>query len=269
VLSATRDLSLGSPPDDVFNVRLVRHGETTSYQSNSGLTARGRRQALEKGCCLAAEIPAGATVWLPHARTARAAETAKLLGDGLRGAGRLDVGTPYVDEAFDNFRVWCEGKALDPTDVYSAYRRVRDEVPIAERPGWHVEMERYLGIQEAGSDPIAYWLTTPLQHFEPPAAAVRRFWRGVCAAANRAPRGTHLVVSTHSGCLRALATAALGADLGEPLNAEDVTLRLRNPVGRAVVIYRGASVDIEVPAPIAPAWCGGHAVPAYPGADPD
>lgn len=238
--------------DEIASVRLVRHGQTSSYESDSGLTELGRTQAFDKGIALAAEL-AGWPVWLPHAPTARATETAQGLHEGLlQGlagdpAAAVRVMSPYADPLFDNFRLACDGEALDPTQAFGRYRAHREQTPTDQLPGWFAEMDRFVSLMSSGADPITYWLTQPLQHFEPSSSTVRRFWDGIRLALTSAPAGVRLVVSTHSGCIRAVAAAALGYDPGEPHNTEEVAIRVAPTAARAVLYYRGQAVELAVP----------------------
>lgn len=239
-------------------VRLIRHGETRGYQQDLGLSERGRNQVLDKAASLATELDEHAPIQLPHAPTARAAETAQMLAEGLRKAGVADkrIRAPWGNPWFDNFRLWCDGRPLDPTQAMEIYHRTRKNTPAEKLPGWFTEMHRFATIQEAGDDPITYWLTQPLQHFEPAATAVRRFWTGIRrTAADDQPAGMRVLVSTHSGCIRAVATAALGHDPGEPENTEDVTIQLSPAASRAELTYRKQTVEVAIPVTTRPAWC--------------
>ncbi|TNC25174.1 histidine phosphatase family protein [Amycolatopsis alkalitolerans] len=230
-------------------VRLIRHGETRGYHADLGLTGRGRAQSLAKGAQLAA---GPGPVRLLHAPTARATETAAALAEGLLSTnGTLAITGPSVDARFDNFRLWCDEEALDPTQAYAAYASIRDGG--GERPGWFAEIDRFFTIQAAGDDPITYWLTQPVQHFEPAAVAVRRFWHGIVA---HAEPGLRVFVATHSGCIRAVAAAAFGHDPGEPENTEDVLIRIR--AGRAELTYRGRTVELVVPTTVTAPWHEGE-----------
>lgn len=248
---------------DLVDVRLVRHGETRAYTADRGLTERGRQQALAKGTELGRRLTPGSVVRLPHAPTHRAAETAQGIREGLlRGLrdGSLDGGVdgtvveaPVVDERFHNFRLWCDGRALEPTQAYATYRAALD-ASDPRRPGWFAEAHRFFGIMAQGDDPITWWLSQPVQHFEPAAGAVRRFWHAIADHARSGHPGLRVVVSTHSGCIRALAAAALGHDPGEPDNTEDVRVRIPSDADSAVVGYRGQRADIAVPTTADPPW---------------
>lgn len=241
--------------------RLVRHGETSTYHADAGLTDLGRSQAHRKGLDLAMGLGPGAGVLLPHAPAARAAETARVLHAALLSAlaGRDDVtvAAPQRDDRFINFRLWCDGKALDPVEAYAPYQALRDSSLSGrgEVPGWFEEMDRFARVQAAGRDPITYWLTQPVQYFEPAATAVRRFWAGIRAVARGALPGKQVFVVTHSGCIRALAAAAFGHDPGEPANTEDALVRLAPSARRAEVTYRGHTAQVAVPTDVAPPWC--------------
>ncbi|SNR53197.1 Broad specificity phosphatase PhoE [Haloechinothrix alba] len=249
------------PASELATVRLVRHGQTRTYQSDSGLTEVGRQQAYAKGAALAGTLAPGAHVWLPHAPTARAAETATAVRDGIAdnlgstAPERVRLDEPYIDTWFDNLRVWCDGRALDPTQAYATYRARRADTSPDRLPGWFAEMDRFFSLQTCGEDPITFWLTQPLQHFEPASVAVRRFWTGIQQAVRTGPEGLHLLVSTHSGCIRAVAAAAFGYDPGEPRNTEDVTIQIPRAADRAVLAYRGRAVELAVPAETRPPWC--------------
>lgn len=239
---------------DLVDVRLIRHGETQTYTADRGLTDRGREQALAKGSELARRLAPGDVVRLPHAPTNRAAETAAGVREGLLsqdGTERVDVEKPVEDDRFHNFRLWCGDEALDPTQAFATYRAALD---AGTRTDWFDEMHQFSCILAAGGDPIGFWLTQPVQHFEPAAAAVRRFWHGITDHARHAELGLHVFVSTHSGCIRALAAAAVGHDPGEPENTEDVRIRISPQAHRAVLAYRGHGVELAVPTGTAPPW---------------
>lgn len=244
---------------DVVDVRLVRHGQTRTYTADQGLTKRGRHQALAKGAELARQLAPGSMVRLPHAPTNRAKETALVIREGLLyqlGQDRTDdvvVEQPVVDERFDNFRLWCDDRALDPTQAYASYHAMLGTSDDAQ-PGWFTEIHQFYRILASGGDPITFWLTQPVQYFEPAATAVRRFWHGITDHASDAPPGLRVFVSTHSGCIRALATAALGHDPGEPDNTEDASIRLPPSAARAVLTYQGQKVQLAVPTTANPPW---------------
>lgn len=250
----------GETNEESVEVRLIRHGQTKSYAADAGLTPLGRDQAYDKGAMLAAELSAGASVRLPHAPTARAQETAVALREGLlHGIAKLGtpavVGGPDPDEWFANLRVWADGVALDPTQAYGPYQDAKSAGrENGDLSGWTVEMRRWAAVHAAGGDPIAYWLTHPLQYFEPAAAVVRRFWLGIARLIEGANPNDHLFVCTHSGCIRAVATAAFGYDPGEPLNVEDVLIRAIPGRQHVVVTYRGRCVRQPMPTTESAPW---------------
>jgi broad specificity phosphatase PhoE len=244
-------------------VRLIRHGQTQGYISDGALTPLGRWQAHRKGQDLARGIKEGSTVRLLHATTARAQETAVGVREGVLqalsryGIGDVEVEEPQAAEAFDNFQVWCDGKEMDVTAGSQLYARILEEYERSgsgDRPGWIVEMDRFYKIETAGGDPITSWLHQPMHYFEPPINVVRRHWAGIVDQLRDAPPNLRLYVCGHSGPLRALASAAVGHDPGEPYNVEDVRIRVFPDLEHAIVTYRGRGVEIEIPTTVTPSW---------------
>ncbi len=250
-------------------VWLVRHGETRSYSSDSGLTRRGVEQAHRRGVALADAVGTGTPVTeepppggvgssdrrrvrVLTARSNRARETAKQLRQGLldRLPARLgEVPEPEAWAEFDNFAVATPQGRREITDAHDEHARARERhgrAGTGPLPGWVVEIDRFWAAQDDGGDPIRFWLTVPLLHFEPPSRCVRRFWLGVRRLLAQGPPA-HLVVATHSGPMRAFATAALGHDLGEPHNAEVVTVRIDASGELASVTYRDRSHEMWIP----------------------
>lgn len=229
-------------------VHLVRHGETSSYDNDSGLTARGSDQAVQRGRELAAVLSDTDRVRVLHTPTERARLTAKRLVEGLRdeaaAAGQpLQIAPPVSDEGYANVRIWVDGVAVEPTQ---ARPRARALATSPQPPGWVQEAQRFWTAHEEEGDAMGFWLRTPMLFHESPAAVVTRL---LTAAGRRAadPDERHLVVVTHSGCLRALVAWAAGCDRGEPDNAEDVVLEVTGE--EAVVHFRGEVLRSAFPVP--------------------
>jgi broad specificity phosphatase PhoE len=248
-------------------VHLVRHGETVEYRTDTGLTPLGRRQAVAAGRCLAARIGAGEYVTIVHSPRARTRETAILLRDGLveAAATRIEhgeaggvpiVGQPVEEPGFDNFRVCMGDDELEVTAAFGRFVGVRPHGDDTRVPGWVAEADRFWRIHESGGDPIGHWLTQPMQHIEPAVAVVRRMWSTIVrtAADARVSGVDHLVICSHSGPIRAIATQALGADPGEPDHLEELELILDPDGRRATIRFRGTVVDIDVPVTAEPSW---------------
>jgi broad specificity phosphatase PhoE len=245
------------------DVRLIRHGQTQGYSADGALTPLGRWQSHRKGQDLARGVSAGTTVRIVHAPTARAEETASGLHEGLlQGLARFGIEGAVVEDpkpadAFRNFQVWCDGKEQDPTAAFQHFASVLEgyeRTASGNRPGWLVEMDRFWNVEAAGGDPITFWLNHPMQYFEPAALVVRRFWRGVTDAARDGPGQLRILVCSHSGPIRAVATHAVGHDPGEPYNLEDVRIRVLGDLEHAIVTYRGRGVEIEIPTTVTPSW---------------
>ena len=247
------------------DVRLIRHGETQSYGTNAGLTELGKWQAHRKGQNLARGIKDNSKVVIINADTARAKETAFSLKSGLeQGIFRYSIDTDQILEPssmhnFRNFQVWCDGEEKDVTSAFIKYDTVMEKyerIKSGSRPGWLDEIDRFWKVQAAGGDPITYWLSHPLQFFEPPAIVVRRFWRGILKILNDYQKSPKLkiFICTHSGPIRAVATSSVGHDPGEPHNLEDVRIRVFPGNKFALLTYRGRGTEIEIPITNYPSW---------------
>ncbi len=236
------------------DVYLVRHGETQGYSSESGLTPLGSWQAHRRGQELARRVLDGTVLELVCAPTNRARQTAEHvrrgLLDNLRMFGReAQIGEVRDDRNFRNFEVATPDGPRDVTSAFRVYHREMEKyerVGLGERPGWLVDVDRFWGIQQGGGDPITHWLTMPMLHFEAPVSCVRRFWRGIASLRERTA-AKQVVVATHSGPIRAFATAAMGYDPGEPFNTEFVRVRLLAGGATALVLYRNRVQEVAIP----------------------
>jgi broad specificity phosphatase PhoE len=225
-------------------IRLLRHGETSGYSGDLGLSDRGRDQARAAAAALAAEAHGELT--LLHAPSVRARVTAEVLASELTAAG-VTVEGPRPDRGFANFTVAAGGDVREQAEVFGEYADAAP-APLEELPGWLADLARFRTVHESGGDPIELWLKTPLLGFEPPSVAVRRHWRAIGAL----PASRLTVVAAHSGPMRALVAHAFGRDLGEPVNLEAVAVHLDGR--RASVDFRGERASIAVPDVTEPVW---------------
>jgi broad specificity phosphatase PhoE len=226
-----------------MEIRLLRHGETSGYAGDLGLSDRGREQARAAAAALAAEAPGALT--LLHAPSVRAQVTAELLAGELKAAG-VTVDGPRAERGFANFAVAAGGEVREQAEVFGEYAS-REPPSREELPGWLADLAHFRAVHESGGDPIELWLKTPLLGFEPPAVAVRRYWRAIAAQTAELT-----VVAAHSGPMRALVAHAFARDLGEPDNLEPVAIRRER--NRARVDFRGECTKIAVPDTAEPAW---------------
>lgn len=242
-----------SPVREVVEAHLIRHGQTQGYTVDGGLTPLGALQARRRGWEISREIEEGENVALVAAKTSRARRTAEfILGGVEEGTAALEkrasiAGPEFADE-LQNFLVRTPSGLKDPT-VAARWRQTELERPGQNggiSPLWIEEVGRFWDRQQAGLDPIEYWMTFPLVTFEPPASVVRRYWAGLARLAQDGSVD-RLVCAVHSGPMRAFATTAIGRDLGEPENTEEVRVRLKHDLSEAEVSYRGHSRRIEVP----------------------
>jgi broad specificity phosphatase PhoE len=259
---------VGTPDDHRARVVLLRHGETHGYFDDVGLTDLGESQAREAGRALgkdlAGSMSPGERVRLPHAPTARGTATAvallAALVESLDDAGGPDhgivVGDLEPDAHFDSLQFLYDGEARESSGV-AARRLALDRGRPA--PDWALEFDRFdsdHGEASKAGGPIDRWLTSTTRHFEPPQIAVYRLWAGIQALAADPDRGRVALVSTHSGPMRAFVAAALGHDPGEPMNLEQVDVRLDGDT--ATVAFRESLLRVDVPTVIPP-WID----PAY------
>jgi broad specificity phosphatase PhoE len=244
-------------------VRLIRHGQTQGYVTDSALTPLGRWQAHRKGQDLAKGLPDEGVVRVVHAPTARAADTAVGLVAGLHqavaryGIADVTIGEPEPVDGFRNFQAWFDGRELDITAAFYEFATMLEGYERhggGDRPGWMVELDRIWRVQFAGGDPITPWLSVPTHYVEPPSYVVRRYWQGIVDEVRRGQPGTRVYICAHSGPIRAVAAAAFGHDPGEPNNLEDVRIRVHDDLEHATLTYRGRAVEVDVPTTITPSW---------------
>ena len=252
-------------------ISIIRHGITQGYSTDAGLTPMGGWQAHRRGHELARRFDAGDRVRLVCADTNRARQTADQLAlgakDGLSMWG-IDaaIDDPEPIPELRNFGVWTPDGLRDVTSAFRQYQSTNETLErraVGDRPRWLVEIDRFYRTQLGGADPIQEWLTVPMMYFEPPAMCVRRFWRGFhrLIAESTRPDGTmthrRILAATHSGPMRAFATWAHGYDPGEPLNTEEIRVKVREGSGTAFVSYRNRVTEVNVPPPDEfPAWEG-------------
>ena len=228
----------------MLEIRLLRHGETSGYEGDLGLSDRGRDQARTAAAVLAGETHGSLT--LLYAPSVRAQVTAEVLAEDLTAAG-VQVEGPRSERDFANFTVAAGADVREQAEVFGEYAKAGD-TPVEELPGWLADVARFRDVHVSGGDPIELWLTTPLLGFEPPSVSVRRYWRGIRAA----PGDGLTVVAAHSGPMRALVAHAFGRDLGEPDNLEAVAIHLEGE--RARVDFRGRAARISLPERDEPRW---------------
>jgi broad specificity phosphatase PhoE len=256
----TRTKELAAPLDHPVRtgfssqVHLVRHGETQGYSTESGLTPLGGWQSHRRGFDLSKGVRSDERVRIVCADTNRARQTAEHLHrgllDGLVQWGRdADVADPRPMAEFNNFGVATPSGVKDVTAAFREYQAVmerHERMASGDRPLWMVEIDRFWTTQQGGGDPIYFWLTIPMLHFEPPASCVRRFWSGIGQVLAETP-DAKIIVATHSGPIRAFATWAVGYDPGEPYNTEEVLVRIVEGGTGATVAYRNRVQEVQVP----------------------
>ncbi len=247
----------------VCEISILRHGITQGYSTDAGLTPMGGWQAHRRGHELARRWSDGDKVRLVCADTNRARQTAHQVyrgaTDGLQMWGHdVEMGEPEPIPELRNFGVWTPDGLRDVTSAFRQYQSTMEtleRMAVGDRPRWLVEIDRFYRTQLGGADPIQEWLTIPMMYFEPPALCVRRFWRGFHRLVNEIPAdelsaGNHrIIAATHSGPMRAFATWAHGYDPGEPLNTEEIRVKLREGARTAFVSYRNRVTEVHVPPP--------------------
>jgi broad specificity phosphatase PhoE len=237
------------------SVRLVRHGETQGYSTDSGLTPLGGWQSHRRGFDISKGVRDGDVVRLVSADTARARQTVEHIHrgllDGLEQWGRqAEIIGPDLLGELANFQVATPSGLRDVTAAFREYQSMMEgyeRVALGDRPLWLVEIDRFWRTQVAGADPIHHWLTIPMLHFEPPVSCVRRFWSAITRLVEEEAPGTVIVAATHSGPIRAFATWAHGYDPGEPYNLEEVVVSVKEGAKEAMVAYRNRVTEVHVP----------------------
>lgn len=239
----------------VCEISIIRHGITQGYSTDAGLTPMGGWQAHRRGHELARRWDSGDKVRLVCAATNRARQTAEQIyrgaQDGLRMWGHdVELSEPEPVPELRNFGVWTPDGLRDVTSSFRRYQSEMEKLErtaVGDRPRWLVEIDRFYRTQLGGADPIQMWLTIPMMYFEPPAVCVRRFWRGFHRLMRESPDHRRIVAATHSGPMRAFATWAHGYDPGEPLNTEEIRVKLREGGRTAFVSYRNRVTEVHVP----------------------
>jgi broad specificity phosphatase PhoE len=238
----------------VAEIRIIRHGITQGYSTDAGLTPMGGWQAHQRGHALAKTLREWPRTRIVCADTNRARQTAEHIHrgllDGLDQFGRESViDGPEAIPELRNFQVWTPDGPRDITSAFRQYQALMERLErmaVGDRPRWLVEIDRFYRTQLGGADPIQQWLTIPLMYFESPQSCVRRFWKGFNRLIEESP-GTRIIAATHSGPIRAFATWAHGYDPGEPVNTEEVILRIRKGGRTALVSYRNRVTEVNVP----------------------
>jgi broad specificity phosphatase PhoE len=246
----------------VADISIIRHGITQGYSADAGLTPMGAWQAHRRGHELARRVNDGEQVRIVCADTARARQTAGQLYRGMTDGLVLfgitaEVTRPEPIPELRNFGVWTPDGVRDVTSAFRLYHAAMERferMAVGDRPRWMVEIDRFYRIQFGGADPIQAWLQVPMMYFEPPQACVRRFWRGISRLVSESP-GQRILAATHSGPMRAFATWAHGYDPGEPLNTEEIRVKIRKGGATALVSYRNRVTEVHIPlADEAPDW---------------
>jgi broad specificity phosphatase PhoE len=260
---ATRGKEVAAPVERraserfVCEISIIRHGITQGYSTDAGLTPMGGWQAHRRGHELARRWDSGDTVRLVHADTNRARQTAVQLYNGVTDGLEMwgidaEITRPEPIPELRNFGVWTPDGLRDVTSAFRQYQATNEtleRLAVGDRPRWLVEIDRFYRVQLGGGDPIQTWLTIPLMYFEPPALCVRRFWRGFHRLIAEYPGERRILAATHSGPMRAFATWAHGYDPGEPLNTEEIRVKLREGGRTAFVSYRNRVTEVNVPPP--------------------
>jgi len=266
---ATRGKEIAAPVERrasekiVCEISIIRHGITQGYSTDAGLTPMGGWQAHRRGHELSRRWDSGDRVLLVCADTNRARQTAHQIHrgatDGLAMWGtEVELSEPTPIPELRNFGVWTPDGLRDVTSAFRQYQSTMEKLErmaVGDRPRWLVEIDRFYRTQLGGADPIQQWLTIPMMYFEPPALCVRRFWRGFHRLIAEHPEHRRIVAATHSGPMRAFATWAHGYDPGEPLNTEEIRVKVREGSRTAFVSYRNRVTEVNVPPPDEfPAW---------------
>src|SRR4051812_351245 len=111
-------------------IRLLRHGETSGYEGDLGLSDRGRDQARAAAAALAEEAQSELT--LLYAPSVRARVTAEVLAEDLRAAGAA-VDGPRAERDFANFAVAAGDAVREQAEVFGEFAAAAG-TPLEELP---------------------------------------------------------------------------------------------------------------------------------------
>ena len=204
-------------------IRLLRHAETAGYEGDLGLSDRGRAQARERRpnwrprrtarsrwCMRRACAPASPPRCWPRSwrrerggrRPAGGAGVRELHGRGRRRRPRAGGGVRRVRRRGGRRSRSCP----------AGWRTSRGSAPSTSRAGTR----------------SSFWLKTPLLGFEPPAVAVRRYWRAIAACPTSPSPSSP---PTRARCARSSPTPS-PATSGSRENLEAVVIHLEGCRGR-------------------------------------
>ena len=173
------------------------------------------------------------------ADTNRARQTADQLYRGVPDGLQMWGATPRSPRPepipeLRNFGVWTPDGLRDVTSAFRQYQATIEKlerIAVGDRPRWLVEIDRFYRTQLGGADPIQHVADHPADVLRAAGDVRAPVLARVPPADRRVARTTPILAATHSGPMRAFATWAHGYDPGEPLNTEEIRVKVRRAGG--------------------------------------
>jgi broad specificity phosphatase PhoE len=188
---------------------LLRHGEIASHRGDVPITAAAESQAFAIGRGFGLREPAPITVL--SGETRRAIDTAAHLARGVIDSGGQVIG-PKVAFALRNPDLYLAGVRVN---MVSSAETLAEQVD-----GLSAEDVSSLGFFPTffdSPDRIGWWLAHPSPPGEDARSVAARVEVFAGSLVDQIPNRPEVVVAvTHSPLLRAVASDALGHDIGEP-----------------------------------------------------
>ena len=209
-----------------LKVHWLRHGEVASHRGDVPLTEEGLVQARTRGRALAGDLSPGETVHFMHAPTLRTRQTAEEIRASVAEASAPETGVDLREVreqwAIRNPDLFVAGQRVEMVSSAEALSEQLRTPPVAPKA---LRGHPFFREFWATPDRIGLWVGHPDPPGEDSCAVARRqlaFAASLAEIENAGP--VRYVLVTHSPILRAILSAVLGEDPGEPRYGEPVSL---------------------------------------------
>lgn len=234
-------------------IYIVRHGEIEHHRADIGLTARGRKQAKDKGGAFEKSILDGSSVFIHHSPVSRVSETASLIYAGLSAAlerssrnGGVLLQTPVPDPTLCNPRFIMDPQK-PPEEPSCLYQQTTDPDFLASLPPRRAAFYREFW---TNPDPMGYWLRVDsCGGAETSALVLDRLLfrlRSIFTSDEMPTPDSYWFLVTHSGTMRAFLRKAFGVDLGEPDFCEDILVKPADKQNWITLTFREETASLKL-----------------------